>query len=158
MLGWALHLQRRPSDAEKLLEAALVLDRELSQTRYMLACVYLSGGRFAEALEQARLCQVEPPDPLSLSVLGACLARLEHHQEALEILAKLSRLAETGYVDPSAIAYVQIALDDADSAIASLGRALDERTPFAVTNLRLDPEFDPLRSDARFSRLVLRLG
>jgi serine/threonine-protein kinase len=158
MLGWALHLQRRPSDAEKLLEAALVLDRELSQTRYMLACVYLSGGRFAEALEQARLCQVEPPDPLNLSVLGACLASLEHRQEAVEILAKLSRLAETGYVDPSAIAYVQIALDDADSAIASLGRALDERTPFAVTNLRLDPVFDPLRSDARFCRLVSRLG
>jgi adenylate cyclase len=157
-LGWALHLQRRPSDAEKLLEAALVLDREPSQTRYMLARVYLSECRFAEALEQARLCQVEPPDPLSLGVLGACLARLKHRQEALEILAKLAGLAETGYVDPIAMAHVQIALNDTDSAITSIGRALDERTPFAVANLRLDPEFDSLRFHARFKGLISRLG
>ena len=156
-LGWALHIQRQPSNAEKWIEAALVLDREPVETRYLLAQVYLSDRRFEAALEQARQCQTDPPYPLSLGVLGACLACLNHRNEALEILAKLSRLAEAGYVDPNALAQVQIALNDTDSAITSVGRILDERVPFAFF-IKLDPEFDPLRPDARFSDLVLRLG
>ena len=156
-LGWTLHIQRQPSNAEKWIEAALVLDREPVETRYLLAQVYLSERRFEAALEQARLCQTDPPYPLSLGVLGACLAHLNHRNEALEILAKLSRLAEAGYVDPNAMAQVQIALNDTDSAITSVGRILDERVPFAFF-IKLDPEFDPLRPDARFSDLVLRLG
>jgi len=156
-LGWVLHLQRRPSNAEKWIEAALLLDREPVETRCLLALVYMSEGRFEAALEQARQCQTDPPDPLSLGLLGACLAYLNHREEALEILAKLSRLAEAGYVDPNSIAQVQIALNDTDSAIKSVGRILDERVPFAFF-MKLDPEFDPLRSDARFSDLILRLG
>jgi adenylate cyclase len=156
-LGWTLHLQRQPWNAEKWIEAALVLDREPVETRFLLAQVYLSEGRFEAALEQARLCQTKPPYPLSLGVLGACLARLNQRKEALEILAKLSRLAEAGYVDPNAMALVQIALNDTDSAITSVGRILDERVPFAFF-IKLDPEFDQLRPDARFSDLVLRLG
>jgi len=157
ILGWALHIQRQPSNAEKWIQAALVLDREPLETRYLLAQVYLSEGRFEAALEQARQCQTDPPYPLSLGLLGACLAHLKHRKEALQILAKLSRLAEAGYVDPNAMALVQIALNDTDSAITSVGRILDERVPFAFF-IKLDPEFDPLRPDARFSHLVLRLG
>jgi adenylate cyclase len=156
-LGWVLHLQRQPLKAEKWIEAALVLDREPVETRYLLAQVYLSEGRFEAALEQARQCQTDPSDPLILGLLGACQAYLNHRKEALEILGKLSRLAETRYVDPHAMAQVQIALNDTDSAITSVGKILDERVPFAFF-VKLNPEFDPLRSDARFSDLVMRLG
>ena len=157
MLGWALYQQRRPSDAEKWLQAALLLDREPLQTRYLLAQVYLSDSRNAAALEQARQCQTDPPDPLGLGVLGASLARLNQHKEASEILAQLSRLGESGYVDPHAMAQVQIALNDTDGAIASVGKILDERCPLAFF-LRLDPEFDPLRTNPRFDELISRLG
>jgi adenylate cyclase len=156
-LGWMLHILRRLPNAEKWIEAALTLDREPAQTRYLLGQVYLREHRFEAALEQARLCQTDPPDPLSLGLLGACLASLNHRKEALEILAHLSRLAETGYVDPISIAQVQIALNDLDSAITSVGKILDERVPFAFF-MKLDPAFDPLRPDPRFSDLVLRLG
>jgi adenylate cyclase len=156
-LGWLLHILRQPSNAEKWIEAALMLDREPGETRYLLAQVYLTEHRFEAALEQARLCQTDPPDPLSLGLLGTCLASLDHRKEALEILAKLSRLAEAGYVDPNSMAQVQIALNDTDSAIKSVERILDERVPFGLF-VKLDPAFDPLRSDARFNDLVLRMG
>jgi adenylate cyclase len=157
LLGWALHLQRRPSNAEKWLQAALVLDREPLQTHYLLAHVYLSQGRFAAALEQAQRCQTDPPDPLGLGVLGASLAHLNHGKEAREAIAKLSRLAKAGYIDPNAIAQVQIALNDKDAALESVRRSLDERVPFAAF-LTFDPEFDSLRTDRRFSDLVSRVG
>jgi serine/threonine-protein kinase len=156
-LGWVLHIQRQPSKADKWMEAALVLDREPGETRYLLAQVYLSERRFEAALKQAQQCQTNPQDPLRLGLLGACQAALNHRKEALEILGKLSQLAETGYVDPNAMAQVQIALNDTDSAITSVAKILDERVPFAFF-LKLDPEFDSLRPDARFSNLVSRLG
>lgn len=156
MLGWALYLQRRALEAEKWLQAALVLDREPAQTHYLLAHVYLNQRRFEAALEQARKCQTDPPDALCLGVLGACLARLRNHGEAREILARLARLGEDTYVDPHAIAQVQIALAEIGPAIVSVGNILEERSPFAFV-IRLDPEFDALRDDPRFRELLSSL-
>jgi len=157
MLGWSLYLLRNSSEARKLLEAVLVMHPEPAETHYLLARLYLSEGRFETALEHARQAQALPPDPLSLGILGACLARLKRRDEALEILARLSRLSETRYIDPSAMAHVQIALGDTGSAIASVGKMLDERIPFAAIELRLDPEFDSLRSEPKFRALLSRL-
>jgi TolB-like protein/Tfp pilus assembly protein PilF len=156
-LGWMQYLVRRPTSAEKWLQAALVLDREPLETHYLLAHVYMSQSLFPAALEQAQRCQVDPPDPLGLAVLGACLAHLNRREEALKIAAELSRLAETSYIDPHALTQVHIALGDIDLAMESATRSLDERAPTAAF-LKLDPEFDPLRSDPRFGELVARLG
>ena len=156
-LGWVLHIQRQLSNAEKWIEAALVLDREPVETRYLLGQVYLSEHRFEAAMEQALQCQTAPPYPLCLGLLGACQAYLNHRNEALEILSKLFRLTEVGYVDPNSIAQIQIALNDTDAAIKSVGRILDERVPFAFF-IKLDPEFDPLRQDARLRDLISRMG
>ena len=152
-----LYLARRFARAEQWLQAALVLDHEPAETRYVLAHFYMSQRRFAAALEQAELCQTDPPDPLGLSVLGACLAHLNRREEALKIVATLSRRAEAGYVESRATAHVHIALGHMDRAIESLAKSLDEREPFSVF-LKLDPAFDQLRGDSRFGELASRLG
>jgi tetratricopeptide (TPR) repeat protein len=152
-----LYLARRFARAEQWLQAALVLDREPTETRYLLAQLYMSQRRFAAAFEQAELCQTDPPDPLGLSVLGACLAYLNRREEALKIAATLSQMAEAGYVQARAIARLHIALSNIDQAIESVAGTLDEREPFSAF-LKLDPEFDPLRGDPRFDELVSRLG
>jgi serine/threonine-protein kinase len=157
LLGWMLHLARRFASAERWLQAALVLDREPAETHYLLAHVYISERRLAAAFEQAELCQTDPPDPLSLCLLGACLAQLNKREEALKILARLSQMAATGYVPSYSIAKVQIALGNIDQAIDSLAKSLDEREPLSGF-LKLDPEFDALQGDRRFGALVSRLG
>jgi serine/threonine-protein kinase len=156
-LGRMLYFARRFATAEQWLQAALVLDREPTETRYMLANLYMSQRRFAAALEQAELCQTDPPHPLGLSVLGACLAHLNRREEALDIVATLAQMAETGHVESRAMAEVHIALGNIDQAIESVARSLDERE-FYLTFLKCDPEFDPLRGDPRFDELVSRLG
>ena len=155
-LGWMLHLARRFASAEQWLQAALELDREPLQTQYILARVYMSQRRFAAALEQAERCQIDPPNSLGLSELGACLAHLNQREEALKIVARLSRMADDGYVESHAIAHVHIALGNIDQAIESIARSLDEREPFSAF-LKLEPVFDPLRGDSRFGELVSRL-
>ena len=156
-LGWMLYLARRFESAEIWLQAALVLNRELEETHYILAHVYMSQQRFAAALEQAECCQTDPPDALRLSVLGACLAYLNRREEALKIAATLSRMAAAGYVESRAIAQLHIALGNTDQAIESVAKSLDEQEPFSAF-LKLDPGFDPLRGDPRFGELVSRLG
>ena len=116
----------------------------------------MSRRRFAAALELAEQCQTDPPDPLGLSALGACLAHLNRREEALKIVATLSRMAEAGYIQSHAIAKVHIALGSMDQAIESVARSLEEREPLSAF-LKLDPEFDPLRGDPRFDGLVSRL-
>jgi hypothetical protein len=44
-----------------------------------------------------------------------------------------------------------------DQAIESVAKSLGEREPNSAF-LKLDPEFDPLRGDPRFSELVSRAG
>jgi serine/threonine-protein kinase len=156
-LGWMLYVAHQFASAEQWLQAALVLDREPVETHYTLAHVYLSQRRFNAALENAKLCQTDPPDPLGLSVLGACLAHLNRREEALKIVATLSRMAETRYVESRAIAHLHIALGNIDQAIESVASSLDEREPFSAF-LKLDPAFDPLRGDPRFGEQVSRLG
>jgi serine/threonine-protein kinase len=157
LLGWLLYLARRPARAEQWLQAALVLDQERSETQYMLAHVYMSQRRFDAAFKQAELCQTDPPDPLSLSVLGACLAHVNRREEALKIVTTLERMAETGYVESYTIAQVHIALGNIDQTMESVNKSLDEREPLSAF-LKLDPEFDPLREHPRFGELGSRLG
>jgi tetratricopeptide (TPR) repeat protein len=152
-----LYLARRFASAEHWLQAALVLDREPAETHSMLAQLYMSQRRFGAALELAELCQTDPPDPVGLSVLGACLAYLNRREEALKIAATLSRMAEAGYVQAHAIARLYIASGNIDQAIEAIARSLEEREPLSAF-LKLDPEFDPLRGDPRFDELVSRLG
>jgi len=105
LLGLVLYFARRFASAEQWLQAALELDREPLQTQYILARVYMSQRRFAAALEQAERCQIDPPNSLGLSVLGACLAHLNQREEALKIVARLSRMADDGYVESHAVAH-----------------------------------------------------
>jgi adenylate cyclase len=156
-LAWTLFLARRFASAEQWLRAALVLDREPVETHCILAQLYICQRRFAAALDQAERAQTDPPDPLGLSLFGACLAYLNRHEEALKIAATLSQMAEAGYVQAHAIARLHIALGNVDQAIESVARSLDEREPVSAF-LKLDPGFDSLRGDARFNKLVSRLG
>ncbi len=159
MLGFTLYLLRQPVAAEKWLQAALLLDREPAQvqTHYLLARVYLSQFRYDDALQHARKCQTETPDPLCLGVLGASLALLGDREEAMQIVGRLSRMQESAYIDPLALGLVQIGLKQTEAAIESLRKSLDERTPFAAL-ANLDPAFDSLRTDSRFQQITSQLS
>lgn len=54
-------------------------------------------------------------------------------------------------------AYIQLALGNADAAIAAFTQAVDERD-INVVWLGIDPRLDSLRSDSRFQQLLSRIG
>ena len=94
LLGSALYLERRFSGAEKWLEAALTFDAQSLYTRYLLVQVYLNQHRYDDALNLARSCVTDPPDPLESWVhSGACFGYMGRKQEAEALVARIAALA-----------------------------------------------------------------
>jgi serine/threonine protein kinase/tetratricopeptide (TPR) repeat protein len=93
--------------------------------------------------------------------LGAAYLRLgDAHkaQAVLEIaLEGFERRVRLGADDPFTRYYAAAAhalRGDAEAALALLERALVEQPAFTAARARIEPEFDGLRSDGRFQRLV----
>jgi len=64
---------------------------------------------------------------------------------------------QTRIVPAGAVARIYMALGDRDYAFELLGQAA-ERHDQLMLNLKVDPTFDPLRSDPRFKELQVRVG
>jgi len=68
-------------------------------------------------------------------------------------LRALTRIAEDNYVSPMEFAYRFAVLHDKDAAFRWLDKAYQERSP-QLFNLNVDPDYDNLRSDARYQDLL----
>jgi tetratricopeptide (TPR) repeat protein len=77
--------------------------------------------------------------------------------EALKILNELEQLSKQRYVSPLHRGVVYAALGDRDQAFRYLEDALEQRAQFLVY-LKVEPTFDPLRSDPRFQSLLDRMN
>jgi hypothetical protein len=60
-------------------------------------------------------------------------------------------------VPPYHLAIAHAGLGDRETAFALLTKASTERDP-ALTNVGVEPRFEPLRSDRRYSELMTLLG
>jgi hypothetical protein len=78
-------------------------------------------------------------------------------REARKILDLLKGLSRRHYVIPYHLATIYIALGDKDQAFAWLQKANDGRDDRPMF-LKVDPFWDSLRSDPRFSNLVRIIG
>ncbi len=85
-------------------------------------------------------------------------ARLGDVKQARTLLQSLedARRNGTSAVAPESLAHVYVALKDSDRALALLEEGFAERSP-GLCWLKVDPRFDDLRADARFTSLLTRL-
>jgi hypothetical protein len=66
-------------------------------------------------------------------------------------------LAESHYIDPYMIAAVYAGLGDKNQAFDWLNKGIDERSS-SMVYLKVDPFFDTLHADPRYSDLLRRIG
>jgi len=64
--------------------------------------------------------------------------------------------AQREHVEPTRFAIIYAQLGEKDEAFEWLEKAFEQNE--AVSNLKVDPRWDPLRSDPRFQNLLRRLN
>ncbi len=133
---------------------------------YDLALWYLSinygyQGKFEEAIASMRTAMalmLEDDLGDERGYLGYFLGRLGQKEEARTQLEKLDELASKGrYISPVARSLVYVGIDDKEQALALLEEAYETRDGW-MSDVNVEPAFDPLRDDPRFQDLLLRMN
>lgn len=141
-----------PSAAQDI-EQSFDLDRDYPEARFYQGLLRFRQEDYCGVVE----CLSQSGFSLDIGVLAAAYARQSRESLARECVERLSRLATLQYVSPLAEAFAAIGMKHFDLAFQRLNEAIEDKTAF-VNLLGIEPFFEPLRSDQRFTTLLKRLN
>jgi serine/threonine protein kinase/Flp pilus assembly protein TadD len=115
---------------------------------------YQQQGLYPRALAELR--QAQGPTQEATSAMGRVYAASGKKAEAEKTLAELLQRAKQGYLPPTYIAGIYVALGDKERAFDWLEKAYAARDS-QLEFLGVEQFYDPLRSDPRFTDLMRRI-
>jgi len=157
-LGWLLYLANRYDEAVEQYLKTIELDDSFALAHRRLAQTYERMKKNDEATaEFQKALETAGEDVELLSARGHFFAVSGRDEEAREVLKRLEGLSGCRYVPSYLIARIYLGFGDLDRTFEYLNRACDERYGY-LAYLKVEPMFEPLRSDPRFDALVKRIG
>ena len=161
VLGFALDTVGKSDEAIAQLHRTLEIDPNFINAYGQLGNVLEHRGRLNEAIVEYEKCyNPMAPDPVDLANRAAAYFLAGRKAEAQQDWDKLKSLSERQYVPAYSMAVVQVAFGNKDEAIRLLEKSYEDRAPFDSADLGwilVDHRLDPLRSDPRFKKLVMRI-
>jgi tetratricopeptide (TPR) repeat protein len=155
--GEAYYWARRYDEAIRQYHQSIQMDPNDAASHQGLGMVYEQTGKYDEAIAAyQRAITASERTSNYLGLLGHAFASSGRRGEALKILEELTAMSRERYVSPYDLAVLYTGLGDKAKAIEQLNKAYEERAGWII-NLKVEPLFDPLRSDPRFQDLVQRL-
>jgi TolB-like protein/DNA-binding winged helix-turn-helix (wHTH) protein/Tfp pilus assembly protein PilF len=136
----------------------VVHEMEPGFPRNMTLYAYVQENQFDRAFTE--LDRLERIDDKGSWIWGAkayTYGRSGKRSEARRALEKMNSLNHDDQLDPLIFVAPNIAIGATNEAFALLDRSVAIHSP-GLTAVKVDPIYDPLRSDPRFERLLLRLG
>ena len=122
-----------------------------------LGLIFSQQGRNQEAINEMRQALALSSHYTNRAWAAYVYARAGQRVEALKILRELEAQAKRERVSPAYIARIHIGLGEKDRAFEWLRTAYEERSDHLL-NIGVDPVYDPLRSDPRFTELLRGIG
>jgi tetratricopeptide (TPR) repeat protein len=153
-----LHYARQHDQAIEQLLRTLNMDPNILPVQVFLGRAYEQKGMYKEAIAEFQRAVALSGDDLRIRAnLGHAYAVSGRRDKAQEVLSELKRQSKGRYISPFMIAIIHVGLDEKDQAFEWLEKAYDDRSVW-MGFLKVDPRLDSLRSDPRFTDLLLRMG
>lgn len=157
-LGRAFYFARQYDQTIKQENKTLEMDANFWLSHINLGRSYTQKKMYADAISELQTAsELSPGNTEVLSFLGFAYAAEGNTDEARQTLCNLEEQAQQSYVPPYHLAIVHAGLKQKDQAFECLERAY-ERHAVDLFTLNVEPMFDHLRSDRRFTDLVRRVG
>jgi len=150
-------LMRDYDQALREVEKALEMDSNHQPALYLLGRIYVQQGRFAEAIAVFEKLRARDDAPIFTAALGRTEALAGRQSSARNALQSLEQQSKDRYVSGVHKAVVHLALRDKIRTFACLGEAVNNRCEM-MTWLKVDPAFESIRRDLRFTKLLRRVG
>ena len=152
------YFQKRYDEAITEANKVLELDKNAGFVHWIIGNIYLQQGKLDDAIGQYEksipLSGDSPDERASLAYAYALAGRKD---DARRILADLKQRSSRQFISPCVLAIVHAGLGEKDEAFASLERAYSGRD-FMLTLLKIEPTYDRLRDDPRYTDLMRRVG
>ena len=121
-----------------------------------LGQAYEQKGMFQEAIAELERGVSLSGGPVYMASLAHAYGVAGRTRDTLRLIGDLKKLSGSRYVASFDMAIAYLGLGDKNRALASLEKAVEERSP-RLLFLMVEPRFDVLRSDPRFQALTRRV-
>ena len=137
----------------------LGMDPNGAAAHFWLGLAYEQKGMYEKAIAEIQKATTLAggDHPGLVAALGHVYAVSGNKGKAREMIEELKELANRRHVSPHRIATIYIGLGEKERAFEWLEREYNDRSG-GFTHIKVDPRFDPLRSDPRFGDLLVRVG
>jgi DNA-binding winged helix-turn-helix (wHTH) protein/TolB-like protein/Flp pilus assembly protein TadD len=157
IVGTTFYRARQYDRALEQLEKTLDMDPDFASTHFHLGMTCVQIKMYERAIWHfEKLTTLWGRNPQLLALLGYGRAVAGERNGAKDILDELNNLSKQQYVSPLSMALVYIGLDEKNQAFNWIEKAYEDRV-FWLSYLKVEPFFDPLRSDPRFTSLLRRM-
>ncbi|MFB0565876.1 MAG: protein kinase [Candidatus Aminicenantaceae bacterium] len=158
-LGWVYYYARQYDQAIEALQKTLEMDPNFVSAHSFLGRVYLQKSMYKEALAEFRK-EKEPSRGWMQNVetlLAIAYLKMGKKKKAQQVLDDMIERTKQEYVSPYHIALLCFTLGENDLGFEWLDKAYKERNHWLLY-LNVEPMFDTVRSDPRFTRLIKKIG
>jgi adenylate cyclase len=154
-VGLVLHWARKHDQAVEQLEKTIELDPNFGLAYLYLAYPLVAQERYDGALAAfRRSIELTGRMPIAIAGLGYLYARMGVRDKAENVLRDIEALLHERHLSSCS---VYAGLGDRDNFFTYMNRAYEERNPM-LAYLKIIPEWDAMRSDPRFDKLLRRMG
>jgi serine/threonine-protein kinase len=155
-LGQMFHYTRQYDQAIDLYQKALELEPNRHRVYLWLGWVFEQQGKYDEAIAAfQKALSEESTEPLAS--LGCAYALSGRSDAARDILHQLEESSTSRYVSPYQMSVLLHSLGDKRKAFEWLEKGYEQRAEWMIY-LSVDPRFEQLHEDSRFTDLTRRIG
>jgi len=160
-VGYELFFARRYEPAIEQFKQAIDIDPNYAPAHARLGATYLQKKLYEEAileLEKARSLDNSPERQGRFAWLAYAFAMSGQQAKAKLMLAELKEQATQRNIPPISFAYIYTGLGEKDKAFAWLEKLYEEGNGRDLGEVNVNPMFDSLHSDPRFTNLMRRVN